>query len=277
MNGGVAKSMAVLRPDDGLSVNPMLEAHQDALGEAVGEEIARRDEARWDEERMKFDPKVLLDKPLHVAQDGSEDEVEDGSAVNGDNAVEQGSRKFGKERLTRRDKSKASRKRSFEALRVRRATAAKIAEQLEDLEKVDAEAAKESEHRDGADAEAEKKMQLAAIEADGEDAAAAKPLHKSLGGVQVPTERDLNKTAVPLSGDLSTELRSVGMSRVNPLVRDRFLAFQRRGLIEPPKVIMKERKQAVKDRIREEQRDKMVRKGRGSRSNMTYWRKTRKR
>jgi hypothetical protein len=277
LNVAVRGSAAVLRPDDGESVNPLFEAHQDALGEAVAVEVAKQDQARWEADQLSFDPKVLLDRELHVAEDFSEDdkgeEAGDGAMTDAADVVV--SRLGGQERRTRRDKNRASRRRTFEAQRVRKATHAHIAEQIADLEALDAAAAAEATRLAGSAAAAAKAAAAAAVVADGVDEAEARPLHAALGGVRVPTERDLR--AVPLSGDLAGELRGVGMAVVNPLVKDRFLAFQRRGMIEPPLVIVKERKQATRDRLREEQRDKMVRKGRGSRSNMTYWRKPRKR
>lgn len=280
LNRPVQGTAALLRPDDGESVNPMLDAHQDALGEAVGMEIARVDKIKWEQKRLKFDPKVLLDKPLHVAEDFSDDEDEDAGHEAAADRMTDGDaevvvRKLGQERLTRRDKNRASRRRSHEAVRVRKATHAKIAEQIGDLEKLSAEADVELRKLQGENAKAKHAIDEAAAMADGEDAVAARPTYKALGGVRVPTEKDLK--AVPLSDDLSKNLRSVGMATTNPLVRDRFVAYQRRGIIEPPLVVMKERKQARKDKIREEQRDRMIRKGRGSRSNMTYWRKPRKR
>lgn len=275
----VRATAAVLRPDDGESVNPMLEAHQDALGEAVGTEIARVDKLKWEQRAIRFDPKILLEKPLHVANDDddidSSDEAATTGRANDDAETEVVIHKLGQPRRTRRDKNRANRRRTHEALRVRKATHAKIAEQIGDLEKLTAEADAEARKLQGAEAEEAQAIEKAALEADGMDAAAARPTHKALGGVRVPTEKDVN--AVPLSDDLSSNLRSVGMPVSNPVVRDRFLAYQRRGFIEPPMVILKEKKQAKKDKIREEQRDRMIRKGRGSRSNMTYWRKPRKR
>lgn len=276
----VRATPAVLRPDDGESVNPMLDAHQDALGEAVGMEIARVDKLKREQRALRFDPKILLEKPLHVANDDDDIDSSDEAATTTADDVADGEtevvvHKLGKPRRTRRDKNRANRRRTHEALRIRRATHAKIAEQIGDLENLRAEVDVEARKLQGAQAMAAQAIEKAAVVADGEDAAAARPIHKALGGVRVPSEKDLK--AVPLSDDLSSNLRSVGMPVANPVVRDRFLAYQRRGFIEPPSVILKEKKQAKKDRIREEQRDRMIRKGRGSRSNMTYWRKPRKR
>lgn len=285
LNRPVRDTAALLRPDDGESVNPMLEAHQDALGEAVGMEIARVDKIKWEEKALRFDPKILLDKPLHVAEDFSDDNDDIGDKTGNANAgsgdhmtdseIEIVVSKLSQVRRTRRDKNRASRRRTHEALRVRKATHSKIAQQIVDLDRLAAEADVEARKLQGAQAEAALLIENAALVADGVDAAAARPMHKALGGVRVPTEKDFK--AVPLSDDLSSNLRSVGMPVANPLVRDRFLAYQRRGFIEPPMVILKEKKQARKDKIREDQRDRMIRKGRGSRSNMTYWRKPRKR
>lgn len=276
----VRATAALLRPDDGESVNPMLEAHQDALGEAVGMEISRVDKLKWEQRAIRFDPKILLEKPLHVASDDDDVDSSEEATVPEANRVTDAEtevivHKLDRPRRTRRDKNRANRRRTQEALRVRKATHAKISEQIDQLDKLSAEADAEALKLQGADAKAAQAVEQAALAADGKDAAAARPTHKALGGVRVPTEKDLN--AVPLSDDLSSNLRSVGMPVSNPVVRDRFLAYQRRGFIEPPAVTLKEKKQAKKDKIREEQRDRMIRKGRGSRSNMTYWRKPRKR
>jgi Nop53 (60S ribosomal biogenesis) len=270
-NAPVREKVHVLAPDNGISINPLHEAHQDALGEAVAAVIAKRDVAEWEANQLKFDPAVLLEDDIHVADDmddDGDDTVFDGeedaariAAVAANAAVQ--------ERKTRRDKNRASRRRTAEALRVRKLIHARISDQIANFDQVSAVAEVASRRLAGEMAAARKEELQKILAADGVEANQARALHRVLGGEKVPTEKDA--AHVPLSSELSENMRSVGMPITNPLIRDRFLAFQRRGVIEPVGVIRKEAILAKKEKIRFDQSDKRIRKGRGSKSNSTYW------
>lgn len=269
LNKSVRKTTHVLLPGDGTSINPLHEAHQDALGEAVADEISRHDEQQWTEDALAVDPTVLQSADMQVADDQSDEE----------DLVAKKPRRLAPsrmpERKTRRDRNRASRRRACEARRLQKLSHRRISREIDRIEEVDAAAKAAVRKLEGKTAAARKKRKNKARARDGIAASAAMPLHRSLAGIRVPSEKD--EKLVALSDDLAEQMRSVAMPSVNPLVRERFLAVQRRGLIEPPRAITTELVQARRERLREEMRDKLIRKGRGSRSNLTYWRKPRKR
>jgi Nop53 (60S ribosomal biogenesis) len=282
LHAPVRATVSILTPDNGISVNPHNNAHQDALGVAVASQIDLMDRAKWEKDAIMASPAVLLEPDIYVADDISEDDDDgsDGDRSGGNTFTDRSRASFQRfaggapERKTRSERNRASRRRQAEALHIRKLARVRQAHQVDKIDELCALAEVEVRKLEGVDAAERRQKAENALLLD-PSAAHAMPRVKKLAGVRVPTERDAS--TVPLSSDLAESLRAVGMPKVNPLLRDRFLSLQRRGFIEPPPAIFKERAQAKKDRLREEQRDKLIRKGRGSRSNLTYWRKARKR
>lgn len=272
MNLAVKTSTQVLVPGDGMSINPTLEAHQDALGEAVAEDVARKDRERWISESLRFDPAVLREPDIQVADDQSDSDSNGGEEEG--RSADPVARVF-PERKTRRERNKDSRRRQAEAVRARKLARVQQLMQIDHLEQIQEEAALEARRLEGVDAAERKKANEEARKLDANLEAA--PVHAALGGCAVPSEKMVDSAAVPLSSDLAENLRQVRMPGENPLLKERFLSTQRRGLIEPPDVIKKEKKQAKKDKRRAELKDPLIRKGRGAASKLTYWRKPRKR
>jgi Nop53 (60S ribosomal biogenesis) len=270
LHAPVRASVSILAPDNGISINPLDELHQDALGMAVAAQYDRLDNAEWAKAAITPKPSVLLEPDIHVADDQSDENGDGGEEVGGDMLVFAGA----PERKSRSERNRAARRRQAEAQQVRRRARVNQAKQIDNIEELCAMADVEVRKLEGGEAAARRRraQKLASLNRDPTRAA---PRVRKLAGVRVPTENAVS--SVPLSSDLAKNLRAVVMPKTNPLMRDRFLSLQRRGFIEPPPAIAKERAQARKDRVREEQRDKLIRKGRGSRSNLTYWRKPRKR
>ncbi|CAN8076628.1 unnamed protein product [Agarophyton chilense] len=255
----------IVHPDSGLSVNPTHSDHQDILGETVACIIRHDDMRRWDENMMSYDPAILQESTEgEVADTGmkldnsaneSDDESE-GDAV----VMTQGA----PERKTRAQRNKESRKRIMAANIARKKSDAKQVKDLENIENLTRQAEEEADKLSGV---TKKRLRK---ENPPPPRSAYAPVRRKICGEYVRSERV--RIPVTLSTELSESMRNVKMPKANPLVRDRFLSFERRGFIAPPRVLPKELRRMARDKLREERKDRRKRKGRGSASDLTFWR-----
>lgn len=264
MNTAHRSAPSVIHPAHGLSINPTHEDHQDKLGEALAHVVRKDDDNMWTDEKMKFDPALL--------RESREGEIAD-TGMKGDNIandVEDSSDddisivKAVPERKTRSQRHKEARKREMASNIAKKRVNVRRRRDLENLEKVAEEAKKLAERLSG-----EEKLRKLR-ENPPPEKAVDEPVISRLSGQKVRNEAAVEP--VTLSTELSENMRGVKMPVANPLLRDRFVSFERRGLIEPPKVLPKEVWRMEQAKRQDELKDKRKRKGRGSRSNMTFWR-----
>lgn len=264
MNTAHRTAPSVIHPAQGLSINPTHDDHQDKLGEALANVVRKDDDSMWTDEKMKFDPALL--------QESKEGEVADTGmkADNNTNDVEDSSDddtsiiKAVPERKTRSLRHKESRKREMVSNIAKKRANVRRRRDFENLDKVAEEAKKLADRLSG-----EEKLRKLRENPPPEQAI-DEPVISKLSGQKVRNEAAVEP--VTLSTELSKNMRGVKMPVANPLLRDRFLSFERRGLIEPPKVLPKEIWRMEQAKRQDELKDKRKRKGRGSRSNMTFWR-----
>lgn len=265
MNTAHRTAPSVIHPSDGLSVNPTHADHQDKLGEALAKIVERDDEQTWAEEKMKFDPKILNEPRegevadtgmnMDIQSDDSSDETEQPRFVKGVTG----------ERKTRTQKHKEARKRAMASNIAKKKAKARRQLDLENIEKVSQEAQAASDKLSGME-KLRRLQENPPLPKKSDD-----PIFTKLAGQKVRNETA--SEPVPLSTELSECMRSVKMPVANPLLRDRFLSFERRGLIAPPKVLPKELWRMEQAKQQEALKDRRKRKGRGSRSNLTFWKK----
>lgn len=269
MNTSHRQAQSVMRPSSGLSVNPTHTAHQDKLGEALAKIIAADDDMKWDEKKMSFDPALL--------QESTEGEIGD-TGMKGDDTMDDSEVESDTEpvlfsagvaeRKTRAQRNKEARKRVMAANIARKKADAKRLVDFDNLDVISKEAKAEAEKLDGT---AKEKWREAHPRRRKNPAA---PVNRKIAGQRVRNERA--GEPVVLSSELSESMRSIKMPVANPVLRDRFLSFERRGMIVPQKVIPKEIWRINQAEEQDRQRDKRKRKGRGSRSNLTFWKNGKK-
>eukprot|EP00178_Gracilaria_changii_P025445 TRINITY_DN78382_c0_g1_i1.p1 TRINITY_DN78382_c0_g1~~TRINITY_DN78382_c0_g1_i1.p1 ORF type:complete len:495 (-),score=104.26 TRINITY_DN78382_c0_g1_i1:1217-2599(-) len=257
----------IIQPDSGMSVNPTHCDHQDMLGEALASIVQKDDEKRWDEKKMSYDPALLLestegevaDTGMKIDNNSSDSELES-EAGNDEVFMSQGA----PERKTRAQRNKESRKRVMAANIARKRADAKQARDFENLAQLTQQAQEEADKVNGV-VKQRRLQDNAALPAEVD----APVLHR-IGGERVRSEKVCNP--VTLSTELSESMRKVKMPKANALARDRFLSFERRGFIAPPRALSKEVRRMARDKLREERKERRRRKGRGSASNLTFWR-----
>ncbi|PXF45238.1 hypothetical protein BWQ96_05004 [Gracilariopsis chorda] len=259
----------IVHPDSGLSINPTHSDHQDVLGEALAEIVRKDDDRRWNEKKMSYDPAILEESTEGILADigmkvdnqseQSEDESEDEVLV-----MHQGA----PDRKTRAQRNKEARKRVMACNIAKKKAAAKQDKDFENIEEIRRKAETEADKINGI---AKERMLAKKPSQDhGMDA----PVLTKVAGVKVRVEKA--NIPVTLSTELSESMRKVKMPTANPLARDRFLSFERRGFIVPPKVLPKEIRRMSRDKLREERKDRRRRKGRGAASDLTFWRRGKK-
>lgn len=263
-NASRKEATSVIHPSNGLSINPSYEDHQDKLGEALARIVTKDDATAWVDQRMSYDPALLEestegefgDTGMKVdsgADDGANEETEEEAPVF----------RGAPERKTRSQRHKETRKREMVANIARKKAdkrTTKDFENIEDVSKV-AEAAAEKLHGITKQRMLEENP-LPTPSAD-------EPVLKRIAGRNVRNEKEMDPFV--LSSELGKGMRDVKMPRANPVLRDRYLSYERRGIIAAPKVIKKELWRMQKERQADLMRDKRKRKGRGSRSNLTFW------
>lgn len=259
---------SVIHPAQGMSINPTHGDHQDKLGEALADIVRKDDDDEWTAAKMKFDPALLAEstegevlgtgmRVISDAPDDSESSDDEDSIIR---TVPQ--------RKTRSQRHKEARKRVMTSnIAKKKASARRVAE-LQNVDEIAQEAKKLADKLSGE----EKLRQLR--ENPPPEKKAHEPILAKLAGQKVRNETVVEP--VTLSAELSESMRSVKMPIANPLLRDRFVSFERRGLIAPPKVLPKEIWRMEQAKRQDERKDKRKRKGRGSRSNMTFWRNGKK-
>ncbi|KAI0560787.1 Ribosome biogenesis protein Nop53/GLTSCR2 [Gracilaria domingensis] len=255
----------IIHPDSGLSVNPSHSDHQDALGEAVASIVRKDDDKRWDEKKMSYDPAILLESTEgEVADTGMklDDNMSESDSESEPDAV--ATKQGAPERKTRAQRNKESRKRVMAANIARKKADSKQARDIENIVSLTSQAEEEADKLNGITKQRmlEENPPLPA-ETDA-------PVLRRIAGETVRNEKVCNPVA--LSTELSESMRNVKMPKANALVRDRFLSFERRGFIAPPKVLPKEMRRMARDKLREERKERRRRKGRGSASDLTFWR-----
>lgn len=265
MNAAHRKAASVIHPGSGLSINPIHEEHQDKLGEALAKILKKDDEDLWDREKMKYDPALL--------EESTEGEVGDtGMKVDANNENDQESeeereflaQKLVPERKTRARRNKEARKREMVGNIAKKRTHARRAKDFENIELIAEETRRLAEKISGEAKQRRLERKPAPYKRIDQ------PVLKKIAGQKVRNETDFEPVA--LSSELSETMRNVKVSAAHPMLRDRFLSFERRGLIEPPEVLPKEMWRMEQAKRQDLLRDKRKRKGRGSASNLTFWR-----
>lgn len=259
----------IVHPDSGLSINPTHSDHQDVLGEVLAEIVRKDDDERWHEKKMSYDPALLEESTEGVIADigmkvdnqseHSEDESDDEVLLKHQGAPE---------RKTRAQRNKEARKRVMAANIAKKKAALKQNEDFENIDEIKRTVETEADKINGI----AKERRLA--ETPKQDLGRNAPVLTKVAGVKVRGE----KAGIPvtLSTELSESMRKVKMPTSNALARDRFLSFERRGFIVPPKVLPKEIRRMARDKLREERKDRRRRKGRGAASDLTFWKRGKK-
>lgn len=253
-NKAVRAAKVVLTPNDGDSVNPAFEAHQDALGEAVAgilQKTAEKEEAR---RQMAVDF-----SKLPAEKDDEGDVTMDADAEEKEDEEQELVKKTRPERKSRVERNRERRRKHEVSNRER-----KIAKKRhnEDYKRIDQIAQIAAEEAD--------KLNREKVNDNDNDNDADAPLMRNVAKERVRTER--NVAAVPLSEDLDSQLRNVAMSSSCTALTERYFSLERRGMVEPPSVRRREARQAENERRAALLRDKPRKNRRGSRSKISYWR-----
>lgn len=274
MTRRLRNSYAIVYPDAGLSVNPSYEHHQDKLGEALAKTVMEEDRKKWNEKKLSFDPAILKESEENVDAltgmriDSLNEEKDSGSAnapaVDDEGEESDDGNKAVPERKTRSERNKEARKREMVSQIAKKRKDQRRREDLMKIEEVAQEALEEANKRNGVTKKLLKKQRVSAPGKKKD-----RPVFMRIAGQRVRKE----SVAEPfvLSEDLSESLRGVRVPNGNPLMTDRMLSFERRGMLEPPKVIPKELWRIEQERRQDELRDKTKRRGKHSRSNISYW------
>jgi hypothetical protein len=183
LHAPVRASVSVLAPDNGISINPLDESHQDALGMAVAAQYDRLDNAEWAKAAITPKPSVLLEPDIRVADDQSDEDGDGSDEISKDMLVFAGA----PERKSRSERNRAARRRQAEAQQVRRRARVNQAKQIDNIEKLCAMADVEVRKLEGGEAAARRRraLELASLNRDPTRAA---PRVRKFAGVRVPTE-----------------------------------------------------------------------------------------
>eukprot|EP00177_Eucheuma_denticulatum_P003085 GFKZ01005565.1.p1 GENE.GFKZ01005565.1~~GFKZ01005565.1.p1 ORF type:complete len:443 (+),score=100.30 GFKZ01005565.1:100-1428(+) len=263
MNEKQRAAVSVLTPKGGLSINPTHEDHQDKLGEALAKIVTKDDVDQWDDDMMRYDPKLLEEsREGEVADTGMKVDVND-SDLDDQADQEVPIVNVVPERKTRAQRNKEARKREMASNIAKKRRLGKQAKDFENILLVAEEAKRQAEKLSG-----EKKIRRREANKH-RPRKLTGPVLKKIAGQQVRHEGVVEP--VTLSTELSVSMRDIKMPKANPMLKDRFLSFERRGLIEPPSVLPKEVWRMEQEKRQEMLKDRRKRKGRGSRSNLTFW------
>lgn len=264
MNAAQRKAAAVIHPAPGLSINPIHEDHQDKLGEALAKIVKKDDEDTWDREKMKYDPALLEEsKEGEVGDTGMKVDTDNDNDQESEDEEEVITQKVIPERKTRAQRNKEARKREMASNIAKKRTHARRAKEFERIELIAEEAKRLAEKLSG-EKKLRKLRQKPALQKRVDQ-----PVVRKIAGQKVRNESDFEPVA--LSSELSEAMRNVKIPIAHPMLRDRFLSFERRGLIEPPEVLPNELWRMEQEKRQDLLRDKRKRKGRGSASNLTFW------
>lgn len=258
------RAPAVLYPGAGLSVNPSYEHHQDMLGEALARVVEQEDHDKWVADKLSFDPALLEEPGEEEAITGMKlhDPVE-ATNENGDMDTFDPIARVVPERKTRTQRNKESRKREMQSNILKKRAAERQANDLINLTTVAKDALVTANKLHGIT-----KKEARANRPRGPPRREL-PVVKKIAKQRVRNERIAEP--LTLSKDVSDSLRSAKMPRSNPMLHDRLLSFERRGMVEPPNVLPKEVWRMQQEARQEERRDKRKRKGRHSKSNISFW------
>lgn len=258
---GGKKGKAVLVPGGGDSINPRFVEHAE-LVERVGreKEVRKRRGKRLKEEvRWRVEPKDEMDGMMVVEGGGDKEESLDGEGDDNDDANDSFEKVVTRERKTRtqRNKERRKQKRKVGQLMKQREKRrnAKYKCLKEVLTQIDEQETKRQERK-----EKSREKQ------HGDSA----PIFSTLAGAKVPSEAD-KKSATNVK-DLGFTLRETAPSKKNALLKERFLSFQRRGLIIPSLASRKEAGESKRRRLGqiERPRKRRVKPRRGSRSGFVF-------
>lgn len=267
------RAPAVLFPDAGVSVNPSYGHHQDKLGEAVAAIVSEKDRMKWDEKLLSYDPAILTegregefgdtgmktDVGVTTGQEENEKSAvastEDESTHTLNNSVP--------ERKTRRERNKEKRKREMESNIRKKRRESRQALDISQLETIVDEAREEADKINGV---TKRKLRRQHVRVP---LRPNRPVRKRIAGRRVRTEA--SSEPVALSEELSENFRSVQLPITNPVIQERFLSFERRGMVEPPKVVATDLWRMEQEKRRLENKDPRKRKGKHSTSNISYW------
>lgn len=259
----------VIKPDNGLSINPAHTDHQDKLGEALAKIVEDEDEEKWTEKKLAYDEKLvegsdgeeIADTGMKV--DSSDDEIND------ELEEEELQMVTGvPERKTRSQRHKEARVKVMQANIMRKKKEEKRKRDYEQIDDVKDDATQEADRLYGI----AKKRRLEEVPELPKSADV--PVLDKIAGQRVRSEKSAEP--IVLSTELGDGIRDVKMPAANAMLRDRFISFERRGLIEPPKVLPKEIWRMDQAKRQEALKDRRKRKGRGSRSNLTFWKNGKK-
>lgn len=261
------RAPAIIYPDAGLSVNPSYEHHQDKLGEALAKIVAEEDRQTMVNKKLSFDKSLLepvegveqvtgMQAELVGDQDG---EVDDDMGVGEIDAVSNGV----PERKTRMQRNKESRKREMQSNITKKKVAARRASDFLKLDAIVEDAQDEADKKNGV---TKRMLKSNRVRGPGRK---ERPIVRRIAKQRVRTESTVDP--IFLSKEIGDSLRSVQMPPSNPMLKDRMLSFERRGMVEPPKVLPKEMWRMRQEKRQEERRDKRKRKGKHSKSNVSFW------
>lgn len=263
MNKRHRQAQPVIHPAGGLSMNPTYADHQDKLGEELARIVDHDDYNAFIEEKLKFDPALLKESTEgEIGDTGMKGDDSDAPDDDSDDEPPFAKAATG-ERKTQSQRNKEARKREMVANLAKKRAETKLEEDLDNIEVVAEEARQAAEKLSGEE-KIRRRREITPLPRPVD-----RPIHKKLSGQKVQNENA--NVPIPLSSELSESMRSVKMPVANPLLRDRFLSFERRGIIEPPKVLPKELWRMEQAKRQELLKDRRKRKGRGSRSNLTFW------
>lgn len=256
------RAPAVIYPDAGISVNPAYEHHQDKLGEAVAAVISEQDNDRWNDQMLSYDPAILEESRAGEFGDTGMKTAdiedlpdEDDDLITTKNPVP--------ERKTRKERNKEKRKRELASnIRKKRRDARQTADIL-NLDAIAVEAQAEADKLNGVTKKRLRRQHVHVVRRP------TRPVRKRIAGRRVRTEAVAEPFA--LSEELSENMRSVQLPMNNPMLQERLLSFERRGMVEPPKVISTEIWRMEQERRRKENTDTRKRKGKHSKSDISYW------
>lgn len=270
MNIEQRSAASVVPPSAGLSVNPRHEDHQDKLGEALSKIMKEDDEKNWALAKMRYDPLLREEsREGDVGDTGMKVDDEESSETEPleDEEMERVAKAI-PERKTRSQRNKEARKREMQRNIRKKRRNEKQALDFINIEAVAQEAIRLADKVSGE--EKLRKLKENPPPPKPTDA----PVTGKIAGQIVRNEAALEPYC--LSAELSEAMRNIEMPVANPMMRDRFLSFERRGLIAPPKVLPKEVWRMEQAKRQEQLKDRRKRKGRGSASKLTFWKNGKK-
>lgn len=263
------RAKAVIFPDAGSSINPSYEHHQDQLGTALAKIIAEEERERAIDEKLSFDPEMFKDENNVDSETGMKLDANDKSTDAKDDKGDDGDNndiitKSVPERKTKSQRNKERRKRELESAISKKRRNEKQAADFDKLDELVEEAQEEADKVNGVTKRERRKQHVPVPNRNRH-----RPVLFKIAGQRVRKESDNEHVA--LSDELADNLRSVKVAPNNPLLKDRLLSFERRGMVESNKVLTKEMWRVRQEQRQDELRDKTKRKGKHSKSDISYW------